>query len=395
MTAPRRIGIVTSARSDFGLIQGLIRAVDSDPALTLTLFVTGMHHSKIHGHTRDDICAQGFEHAIVDVPSFRDDDKAGGIAYIMSDAIAGFAQAFETHNIDILVILGDRYDAFPAALAALPFNIPIAHISGGERTEGAIDEAIRHSLTKLAHLHFPSTQDYGRRIRQLGEEPWRVVVSGQPGLDAVHAFTPVDRDTFARKLGLDPSQPISIITLHPETLDQDATQSTLHGLTQACQTIEAQLIITAPNSDTGNSLIRDSWNQLTPTRAGCVYVESLGHEGYLNALANVDCMVGNSSSGVIEAASFKLPVVNIGERQLGRSSGANVIHCGNSFDDICTAWRRALDPAFRNTLSDLVNEYGDGHAVPRIIDTLKSVALDGRLLQKHFIDWPEPETPPA
>ena len=392
MTAPRRIGIVTSARSDFGLIQGLIRAADADPALTLTLFVTGMHHSKKHGHTRDEICVQGFEHAIVDVPSFREDDKAGGIARMMSDAIAGFASALETHNIDILVILGDRYDAFPAALAALPFNIPIAHISGGERTEGAIDEAIRHSLTKLAHLHFPSTQDYARRIRQLGEEAWRVVVSGQPGLDAIHAFAPVDRDAFAKKLGLDPSQPISIITLHPETLDQNATKATLHRFVQACHTIKTQLIITAPNSDTGNGLIRDGWAEMTAVRPGCVYVESLGHDGYLNALANVDCMVGNSSSGIIEAASFKLPVVNIGQRQLGRSSGRNVIHCTNSENDIRTAWQRALDSAFRDTLADLVNEYGDGHAVPRIINTLKSVALDGRLLQKHFVDWPEPQS---
>ena len=392
MTARRRIGIVTSARSDFGLMQGLMRAVDSDPMLMLTVFVTGMHHSKKHGHTRDEICAQGFEHAIVDVPSFRDDDKAGGIAYIMSTAIAGFAQAFGTHDIDILVILGDRYDAFPAALAALPFNIPIAHISGGERTEGAIDEAIRHSLSKFAHMHFPSTQDYGRRIRQLGEEPWRVIVSGQPGLDAVHAFAPVSRDAFAKKFGLDPSRPISIITLHPETLNQTATQITIHSLMQACETIETQLIISAPNSDTGNSLIRDGWNQLLPTRTECVYVESLGHEGYLNALANVDCMVGNSSSGVIEAASFKLPVVNIGERQLGRSCGRNVIHCTNSEDDIRDAWQRALDPAFRSSLADLVNEYGDGHAVPRIIDTLKSIALDGRLMEKHFVDWAEQPT---
>jgi len=392
MTTLRRIGIVTSARSDFGLMQGLIKAVDADPTLSLTLFVTGMHHSKKHGHTRDEVCAQGFEHAIVDVPSFCDDDNARGIAYIMSDAIAGFVKAFETHNIDMLVILGDRYDAYPAALAALPYNIPIAHISGGELTEGAIDEAIRHSLTKLAHLHFPSTQNYARRIRQLGEEAWRVVVSGQPGLDAIHAFNPIDRDTFVEKHELDPARPITIITLHPETLDQKATQTTLHGLMQACQSVETQLIITAPNSDTGNSLIRDGWDQLTAARPGCVYVESLGHEGYLNALANVDCMVGNSSSGVIEAASFKLPVVNIGQRQLGRSTGRNVIHCTNSKDDICTAWQRALDPAFRSTLGDLVNEYGDGRAVPRIIDTLKSVALDARLLQKHFIDWPEPET---
>tara|TARA_R110000868_G_scaffold369732_2_gene633180 strand:+ start:1167 stop:2354 length:1188 start_codon:yes stop_codon:yes gene_type:complete len=392
MTAPRRIGIVTSARSDFGLMQGLICAVDSDPALTLTLFVTGMHHSKKHGHTRDEICTQGFEHAIVDVPSFRDDDKAGGIAYIMSAAIGGFAQAFETHDIDILVILGDRYDAFPAALAALPFNIPIAHIAGGERTEGVIDEAIRHSLTKFAHVHFPSTQDYGRRIRQLGEEAWRIVVSGQPGLDALNTFVPLDRQAFAEKHELQESKPITIITLHPETLDQSATEVTLNALLQAIEDVDTQLIITAPNSDTGNDLIHDAWHTLVEKNAACVYIESLGRNGYLHALANVDCMVGNSSSGITEAANFKLPVVNIGPRQLGRSAGRNVIHCGTAKADILAAWRHALDPAFRDSLHDLINEYGDGHAVTRIIDTLKTTKLDKRLLEKHFIDWPEPET---
>ncbi len=391
MSEPRSIGVVTSARSDFGLMAILIHTIDSDPALKLRLFVTGMHHSKKHGFTLDEIRAQGLEHAIIEVPSYRDDDNAGGIARIMSDALKGFSSAFETHNVDILVVLGDRYDAYPAALAALPFNIPIAHISGGELTEGLIDEAIRHSFTKLAHLHFPSTQDYARRIRQLGEEAWRVVVSGQPGLDSINTFKPMGRGAFAKKLGLDPSQAISIITLHSETLDTDATRATLHGLVKACHAIPTQLIITAPNSDTGNSLIRDGWAELTAARPGCIYVESLGHDGYLNALANVDCMVGNSSSGIIEAASFKLPVVNIGQRQLGRSAGRNVIHCINSENDIRTAWQRVLDPAFRDTLAGLVNEYGDGHAVPRIIDTLKSVALDGRLLEKHFVDWPEPK----
>ncbi len=388
MSRPRRIGIVTSARADFGLMQGLIKAVDADPDLSLRLFVTGMHHSKKHGHTIDEIHAAGLGEVVHEVTSFQDDDSAGGIARTMSTAIDGFATAFETEPPDILVILGDRFDAFPAALAALPFNIPIAHISGGELTEGAIDEAIRHSLTKFAHLHFPSTDNHGRRIRQLGEEAWRVVVTGQPGLDALNMLSPKSRGDVAVDLGLDPARPISIVTLHPETIDVATTKTTLNALMHVIETIDSQLIITASNTDTGNAQIRAAWDDLATRRADCVFIESLGHTRYLNVLSAADCMVGNSSSGVIEAASFKLPVVNIGARQLGRMAGANVIHCDNTADGIMAAWQRALDPSFRAGLADLVNPYGDGKAVPRILEKLKSVSLDQRLLQKHFVDCP-------
>ena len=386
MTEPRLIGIVTSARSDFGLLKGLMDAVRAATELELIVYVTGMHHSRAHGYTLDEVKAAGPAEAIVEVPSFQGGDSPEAVARTMAAGISGFAAAFARRRPDILVVLGDRYDSYPAALAALPFTIPVAHISGGESTEGLIDEAIRHSLTKLAHLHFPSHEVYARRIRQMGEEAWRVTLSGQPGLDAMIAFRAAPRDGIIRGLGLDPARPVSVLTYHPETLAAEKTADAIAAVLQATAEIDSQIVFTAPNADTGNAPIRDAIAAFAATHRGCVYRESLGRDLYLELLNHADCMVGNSSSGIVEAASFRLPVVNIGDRQKGRLADRNVIPCAGHAAAIAAAWRRALDPAFRVGLAGLVNSYGDGHAVPRILAVLKSVALDRRLIVKSFVD---------
>ncbi|MBM3580963.1 MAG: UDP-N-acetylglucosamine 2-epimerase (hydrolyzing), partial [Alphaproteobacteria bacterium] len=378
----RRIGIVTSARSDFGLLRGLIDAVRAAPELELIVYATGMHHSRNHGYTLDEVKAAGFAEALVEIPSFQGGDSPEAVARTVAAGVSGFAAAFAGLRPDILVVLGDRYDSYPAALAALPFAIPIAHVSGGESTEGAIDEAIRHSLTKLAHLHFPSHQVYARRIRQMGEEAWRITLSGQPGLDALVAFRPRPRADVIRVLGLDPARPVSLLTYHPETLAADKTANAIAAVLQAAHTIDSQIVFTAPNADTGNAPIREAVAAFAIARPGCVYRESLGRDLYLELLNHADCMVGNSSSGIIEAASFKLPVVDIGDRQKGRLADRNVIRCPGDAAAIADAWRRALDPAFRAGLAGLVNSYGDGHAVPRILAVLQSVPLDRRLIVK-------------
>jgi UDP-hydrolysing UDP-N-acetyl-D-glucosamine 2-epimerase len=382
----RRIGIVTSARSDFGLLRGLMDAVRAAPELDLIVYATGMHHSRAHGHTLDEVKTAGFAGALVEVPSFQGGDSPEAAARTIAAGVSGFAAAFANPRPDILVVLGDRYDSYPAALAALPFAIPIAHISGGESTEGAIDEAIRHSLTKLAHLHFPSHEVYARRIRQMGEEAWRVTLSGQPGLDALVAFRPRPRADVIGALGLDPKRPVSLLTYHPETLAAEETTNAIAAVLKAAAGIDSQIVFTAPNADTGNAPIREAIAAFAAGRPGCVYRESLGRDLYLELLAHADCMVGNSSSGIIEAASFKLPAVNIGDRQKGRLADRNVISCAGDAAAIADAWRRALDPAFRAGLAGLVNSYGDGRAVPRILAVLKSVALDRRLIVKIFAD---------
>lgn len=386
MTERRRIGIVTSARADFGLLRGLMDAVRAAPTLELIVYATGMHHSRAHGYTLDEVKAAGFAESIVEVPSFQGGDSPEAVAATMAAGVSGFAAAFARRRPDILVVLGDRYDSYPAALAALPFTIPVAHISGGESTECLIDEAIRHSLTKLAHVHFPSHEVYARRIRQMGEEAWRVTLSGQPGLDALIAFRSAPREKIIRGLGLDPKRPVSVLTYHPETLAANNSADAIAAVLQAAAEIDSQIVFTAPNADTGNAPIRDAITAFAASHPECVYRESLGRDLYLELLNHADCMVGNSSSGIVEAASFKLPVVNIGDRQKGRLADRNVIACAGDAASIAAAWRRALDPAFRAGLAGLVNSYGDGRAVPRILAVLKSVALDRRLIVKTFAD---------
>jgi len=304
----------------------------------------------------------------------------------MSNGISGFAAVFAEHTPDILVILGDRFDALPAALAAMPFSIPIAHISGGDVTEAVIDDAIRHCITKLSHIHFATNNDSANRILQLGEEPERVIVSGQPGLDALQDFTPKSRDQVATHLNLDPDLPITICTYHPESLTPERTKGDTQSFLKAAEQIDTQIVFTAPNTDPGSGAIREAILAKCEEFAKYVFWESLGQELYWHTLSIADCMVGNSSSGLNEAASFQLPVVNIGERQKGRPSSANVISCPSTIDNIVDAWRKALSSDFRKSLVDVINPYSKLNAVDCIIDTLASVQLGRSLLVKRFID---------
>lgn len=387
----RTIGIVTSARADFGLLRRLMAAVKADPALRLVVYATGMHHSHEHGYTIEEVRAAGLGDALVEVPFWQSGDQPSDISAAMGRGVCAFAAEFAKSAPDILVIMGDRYDAFPAAVAALPFTIPFAHLSGGELTEGQIDEAIRHSFTKLAHLHFPSTVDYGRRIRQLGEEPWRVTVAGLPGLDEMVDFHPAPKAEVFASLGLDPNRPVSLLTYHPETLSLDGCAAAIAEVLAAGEAVGEQILFTAPNADTGNAPILQAIQSFCDSHDNAVFRASLGRALYLEMLAHADCMVGNSSSGLVEAASFKLPVVNIGDRQRGRIAPSNVIATPIERHAITTAWRRALDPNFRGSLAGLVNPYGDGQAIERILQVLRKVTLDARLVLKHFVDWPDPE----
>ena len=386
MTA-RRIGIVTSARADFGLLRRLMTAVEADPALDLTVYATGMHFSAEHGNTIDEVRAAGFAH-VVDVPVPYSGADPADIARKMGLGVAAFADMFKDRRPDILVVLGDRFDAYPAALAAMPFAIPIAHIAGGEVTVGVIDDVIRHSFTKLAHLHFVTTEVYAQRVRQLGEEAWRVVMAGQPGLDDIAEFSARPKAVVWRGLDLDQSWPVSLLTYHPETLDAAGTGDAIAEVLGAAEAVETQILFTAPNADTGSVPVRSAIEDFCTARPSAVFRASLGRALYLEVLAHADCMVGNSSSGLIEAASFRLPVVNIGSRQQGRIAPRNVLHAEGRRGPIAEAWAQALDPAFRAELVDLKNPYGDGRATLRIVERLKTVALGPRLLTKQFADRP-------
>jgi len=381
---PLHLAFVTSARSDFGLLLPLIRAAESDPRFAVTVLITGMH---LPGSTSlAEIETAGLSSPLVMVPAAPADDSSVQVAMAMGTAVSGFARALDRLRPDLLVVLGDRFDMMPAVIAALPLTVPVAHISGGELTEGVIDDSIRHAVTKLSHLHFPAMPEYARRLERLGEEPWRIHVTGEPGLDVIpsHPYRP--RDAVFAELDLDPARPLTIFTLHPESMDPAGSAALIARVLAAAERVDSQIVLTHPNSDPGSAAITAAITGFAASRPHCRLVPSLGRVRYLDVLNQADCMVGNSSSGLIEAASFRLPVVNIGERQRGRVAPANVLHAAAETDAVAAAWTKALSPEFRAGLADLSNPYGDGHAVERILAVLGGIDLGPRLITKRFND---------
>lgn len=387
MTAtPRRIGVVTGNRADYAICLPVLRLIQSDPELELHLIVTGMHLSPEFGSTVNAIVADGFP--IGDrVEMLLSSDAPEGIAKSMGLGTLGFAQALARTPLDILVVLADRFEMHAAAVAALPFRIVVAHIEGGDLTEGAIDDALRHSLTKLSHLHFVSTEDAARRVRQLGEEAWRVRVCGAPSLDTLLRTELTSPEILAKKYDLLLTPAPLLVTFHPVTLEFQDTRRQIGELLSALATIERPIVFTMPNADTSGRLIASEIAAFVGTHPRARLVDNFGIQHYVSMMAVAGAMVGNSSSGLIEAPSFRLPVVNIGTRQRGRVRGANVIDAGYDRDDITRAIHTALSPDFRTRLDGAANPYGTGHAAPAIVERLKTVDLtDRRLLAKTFVD---------
>jgi len=379
----RTIGVVTVSRSDYGIYRPVLKRIHSDPQLELRLFVGGMHLSPEFGYTLREIEEDGFP--IADqIEMLLSSDTPEGIAKSMGLGTIGFAHAFARFRPDILIVLGDRFEMHSAAVAALPFALPIAHIHGGESTEGLIDEAIRHSITKMSHLHFPSTAVYARRIVQMGEEPWRVVVTGAPSLDNLFLHQRLTRAELAQHHGIDLVEPTLLVTYHPVTLEYEQTQAHVEALLDALKDSGHAAIFTYPNSDTYGRVIIKMISEFVAHCPKARAIVNCGTDLYFSLLNHVDAMVGNSSSGIIEAASFKLPVVNIGNRQRGRLHAENVIDVGYSPSEIAQGISKAMSASFRAGLADLANPYGDGHAADRIVAKLKEVSINQRLLQKQF-----------
>lgn len=379
----RTIGVITVARSDYGIYLPILQQIQKDPDLRLFLIVAGMHLSPEFGLTGEIIERDGFK---IDerVEMLLSSDTPAGIAKSMGLGTIGFAQTYARVRPDILLVLGDRFEMHAAVVASLPFKIPIAHIHGGESTVGAIDEALRHSMTKMSHLHFVATDIYAQRVIQMGEEPWRVVVSGAPGLDNLHKIRLLDRDELAQQLGLDLASPFLLITFHPVTLEDEQTEMQIQALLAALEQVDMSLIFTHPNADTRSRFIIQMIQAFVTRCQRAELVINLGTENYFSMMKWAGAMVGNSSSGIIEAASFKLPVVNIGTRQQGRVRDKNVIDVGYTSAEILVGINRATSPEFSATLSELVNPYGDGRAAERIVDTLKQVRINKSLLMKRF-----------
>ena len=380
----RTIAVVTAGRADYAICLPVLRRIEADPELKLHLIVSGMHLSPEFGLTVDSIVADGFE--IGDrVEMLLSSDTPEGIGKSMGLGIIAFAQLYARLRADILVVLADRFEMHAAALAALPFRMPIAHIEGGDLTEGAIDDALRHSITKLSHLHFVSTEEYANRVVQLGEEPWRVVVSGAPSLDNLKSLKLLTAAELERKYGISLQPPPLLVTYHPVTLEYGNTGQQIFELIEALKTFEMPIIFTQPNADTHGRMITRAIKEFVDKHPSTRLIDNLGIDDYLNMMSHSGVMVGNSSSGIIEAPSFKLPVVNIGTRQRGRVRAANVIDVGYGREEIIHGINTALQSTFRYGLRNLVNPYGTGDAAEKIVERLKTVVLtDEKILSKKF-----------
>jgi len=383
----RTIGVVTVGRSDYGLYLPILQAIQSHPRLKLQLMVTGMHLAPEFGRTATAIEADGFrisERVEMLVAS----DTPEAIAKSMGLGLIGFAQAFARSRPDILLVLGDRFEMYAAAVAALPFKIPVAHIHGGEVTEGAIDDALRHSITKLSHLHFAAAPEFADRIQRMGEEPWRVVVSGAPSLDKLRTMKLLEPVDLEARFGLCLDPPPLLVTYHPVTLEYEQAEGQIKELLAALRTVARPALFTLSNADTGGRIITQMVREFARAHDFVQFVDTLGPQGYFSLMKIAPAMVGNSSSGIIEAPSFGLPVVNIGNRQRGRLRGRNVVDVGYSRDEIVAGIMQALSAEFRTGLQDQPNPYGRGHAVEAIVEMLEQVSLDDRLIIKRFYDSP-------
>ncbi len=382
----RTIGVVTGSRSDYGCLVPILREIEKSPELRLRLLVTGTHLKEEFGLTFREIEADGFEiHDRVELALTSDAPE--GIAESMGAAVTGFSRSFAKCRPDLLLLLGDRFEICAAAFAALPFKIPVAHVHGGELSRGAMDDALRHSITKLSHLHCVATEEYAKRVLQMGEESWRVIVSGAPSLDQLRTVQLLSKEELAKRLQVSLDPPPLLVTYHPVTLEYERTPWQIQELLKALEELEIPLIFTAPNADTSSHLIRQELQAFVKRHPDTAsYFPHLGTLLYFSLMRESSAMVGNSSSGLVEAPSFGLPVVNIGTRQEGRIHPVNVIDVGYEKESIVSGVKKALSPEFRESLRGLVNPYGDGLASHRIVRFLAEVPLNEELLLKRFVD---------
>jgi UDP-N-acetylglucosamine 2-epimerase (non-hydrolysing)/GDP/UDP-N,N'-diacetylbacillosamine 2-epimerase (hydrolysing) len=381
----RKIGVITVARSDYGIYFPVLSRIHADTELELCLMVSGMHLSPEFGMTVDKITDDGFPIA-AKVNMLLSADGPTGIAKSMGLGTLGFAEVYDQHRPDILLVLGDRFEMMAAALAALPFKIPVAHIHGGERSEGAFDDALRHAMTKLSHLHFVATDEYARRVIQLGEQAWRITVSGAPGLDHLDTVELLSVEALEKQYGISLNPPPLLVTFHPVTLEYEQTRWQVEELLAALNTFERPMVFTLPNADTKSRDIIKMITDFVARHKLRWKFDNLGTRGYFSLMALSAAMVGNSSSGIIEAPSFELPVVNIGRRQQGRTQAKNVIDSGHPRNEIKQAIHKALRPEFRKTLQGLRNPYRCGNASKKIVARLKEVDLNENLIVKRFHD---------
>lgn len=383
----RRICVVTGTRAEYGLLRWVMEAIREAKGLELQLIVTGMHLSPEFGLTYREIEKDGFR---IDrkVEMLLSSDTPPGIAKSIGLGLIGFGDALENLRPDVMLVLGDRFEILAAVAAAMVARVPVAHLHGGESTEGSIDESIRHSITKMSHLHFVAADEYRRRVIQLGEQPDRVFLVGGLGVDGILKLPLLKRDELQAALGFGLGARNLLITFHPVTLERATASEHMSELLAALSELrDTKLIFTLPNADTDGRVLIEMINAYVAANPNARAYASLGQLRYLSCIRQVDGVVGNSSSGLTEVPSFGKGTVNIGDRQRGRLKAASVIDCPPTRLAISAALAQLYSPEFQTTLSAVRNPYGDGGASERVVKTLAVVQLEG-ILKKRFLDLP-------
>ena len=381
----RKICVVTGSRSEYGLLRWIMQDIKDDPTLTLQVVVTGMHLSPTFGSTYKDIEEEGF---VIDskVEMLTPLDTPLGIAESMANGLIGCARAFEQLRPDLIVVLGDRFEMFAAAASALVAKIPVAHIHGGETTLGAFDESIRHSITKMSHLHFVAADEYRDRVIQLGEDPSKVFLVGGLGVDSIKRVKLLSKEQLEDSLGIEFQSKSLLITFHPVTLEDETPDKQVKEMMAALSELkDTTFIFTMPNADTGGQAIIKIVQEFVDKHPHAHAFYALGQQRYLSCISQVDGVVGNSSSGLTEVPSLKKGTINIGSRQRGRLQASSVINCEPKDSQISDALKKLYSDQFKKTLETTTNPYGEGGAAAKVVNVLKNANLNG-IKQKAFYD---------
>ena len=378
----KKIAVVTATRAEYGLLTPLIRRIAGDQELALDLIVTGGHLAEKQGYTINRIREDGFPISH-EIPILAEGDSEYEVSLAMSNAIRGFADCFRSDRPDMLIILGDRTEMLGVAAAAMNERIPIAHIHGGEVTEGAVDDCVRHAITKMSYLHFTATELYRKRVIQLGEDPMRVFHVGALGIENIFHTELLNEDHIKSDIGIPPDMPYAVVTFHPVTLECSTAAEQALELCAAMERNEDYFyLITKANTDAGGNAVNEVWEEYTSGHSHVRLVSSLGMKRYLSAVKYAAFVLGNSSSGIIEVPAFGVPVINIGDRQKGRIMSETIINCPVEKNEITKAINGT---AAMNRIPSHV--YGDGKTSMEIIRIIKKFLFDGMIdLKKGFYD---------
>ena len=381
----KKICVVTGTRAEFGLLKLLITKLQKSDKVDLQLCVTGAHLATEFGLTYREIESEGF-FINSKIEIILSSDTPTGVSKSMGLGLIGFSQEFERLQPDLIILLGDRYEIIVAAIAATVARVPIAHIHGGEITEGAIDDAFRHSITKMSHLHFVATDEYKKRVIQLGENPEFVYNVGGLGVDVIRNTKFLSKKQLEEKLNIKFWRRNILVTFHPETLEEKSTINHMIELLNALNRYDdTKIIFTMPNADTGGRIFMKLIHEFNSKNSNSVVFSSLGILNYLSVLRIVNMVVGNSSSGLLEVPSFNIPTINIGDRQKGRTKPLSVIDCKPNMQSIVSAIKKGLSNDFNERIKNVVNPYGDGGSSKKIFEVISKIKLN-KLRNKSFID---------